>query len=217
MRTRLSCSFSFALPFSLALLMAAGDADAQNTERPDLHGGDRWSWQHTNGLVDERDYTTIEDVIDVTDSEIRTRERIKGKPGSAVAVFTREWNPIDVVAARYDPLLRELSFPLSVGKKWDATADKMLFSNGKHGKFQIEGRVVGMEKVTVPAGTFDAYKIELHLDATATDEDANIGNTVESIWYAPAVKRYVKLENTFTRDGRVRSKDVYELLEYSLR
>jgi hypothetical protein len=74
-----------------------------------------------------------------------------------------------------------------------------------------------MEKVTVPAGTFDAYKIELHLDATATDEDANIGNTVESIWYAPAVKRYVKLENTFTRDGRVRSKDVYELLEYSLR
>jgi hypothetical protein len=211
MRTRLSCL----LP--LALLLVAGSAHAEGTERPELQGGDRWSWQHTNGLVGERDYTLIEDVIDTSDSEIRTRERIKGKPGSAVAVFTREWNPIDVVAARYDPMLREFSFPLTVGKKWDATADKMLFSNGKHGKFNIEGSVVALEKVTVPAGTFDAYRIELHLAAIATDEDANIGNTLETIWYAPAVKRYVKLENTFSRDGRVRSKDVYDLLEYSLR
>ncbi len=212
MHTRLSRL----LPATLLLLASAG-ADAQSVERPEPHGGDRWSWQHTNGLVDERDYTTIEDVIDVSDPEIRTRERIKGKPGSAVATFTREWNPVDVVSARYDPLLREFSFPLQVGKKWSATADKMLFSSGKHGRFSIEGSVVALEKVTVPAGTFEAYKIELHLNAISTDEDANIGNTVETIWYAPLVKRHVKLENTFTRDGRVRSKDVYELLEYSLR
>lgn len=192
-------------------------AHAAKVERPDVHPGDRWSWQHTNGIVNERDYTTIEDVVDVSDTEIKTRERVKGKAGSAIAVFTPEWNPVDVVTARYDPNLRDLSFPLEVGKKWDASADKMLFSNGKHGKFTIKGEVVAFEKVTVPAGAFDAYKISVHLDATGTDEDANIGNTVETIWYAPAVKRYVKLENTFSRDGRVRTKDLYELLEYSLR
>jgi hypothetical protein len=74
-----------------------------------------------------------------------------------------------------------------------------------------------MEKITEPAGEFNAYKIRLDIDAIATDEDANIGNTVETIWYAPAVKRYVRFENTFSRDGRVRSKDIYDLLEYSLR
>jgi hypothetical protein len=142
---------------------------------------------------------------------------VKGRPNSSVAAFTREWNPADVVIARYDPFLRELSFPLQIGKKWDASADKMLFSNGKHGNFLLKGEVVALEKVTVPAGTFDAYKITLHIDATVSDEDANIGNTVETIWYAPAVKRYVKYENTFSRDGRVRSKDVNELVQYSLR
>ena len=57
----------------------------------------------------------------------------------------------------------------------------------------------------------------MHVDAIATDEDANIGNTEETIWYVPSVERYVKFENTFSRDGRVRSKDVYELTEFSLR
>ena len=76
--------------------------------------------------------------------------------------------------------------------------------------------MIGYEKITVPAGTFDAYKVNVVIDASGTDEDANIGNTVESYWYAPSVKRYVKQELTFKRDGRVRNKDIYELLEYSL-
>jgi hypothetical protein len=199
------------------LVLFAAYAFAQNPDRPDVHVGDRWSWQHINGLANERDLTRIEDVVEVSDNEIRTRVRVKGNSGSGIATYTREWNPVDVIYAQFSPNLKELVFPLQVGKKWDGTADKMLFSNGKHGKFFLKGEVVAFEKVTVPAGTFDAYKINVVLDATGTDEDANIGNTVESYWYAPSVKRYVKLENTFKRDGRVRSKDIYELLEYSLR
>jgi hypothetical protein len=208
--------FQAGLILAVGLLLAAG-ARADTADRPDVHVGDRWSWQHTNGLANERDYTTIEDVVDVSSTEIRTRWRIKGKPNSSIATFTPEWNPVDVVTARYDPMLREFAFPLQVGKKWDASADKMLFANGKHGKFTVKGEVEGMEKVTEPAGVFDAYKISLHIDAIATDEDANIGNTVETIWYVPSVKRYVRFENTFSRDGRVRSKDIYDLLEYNLR
>jgi hypothetical protein len=201
----------------IVLIAFATNAFAENHDKPDVHVGDRWSWQHTNGLANERDFTQIEDVIQVSDHEIRTRVRVKGKSGNGIATYTLEWNPLDVCSSQYTPYLKELAFPLEVGKKWDGTADKMLFSNGKHGKFLLKGEVVAFEKVTVPAGTFDAYKINVILDATGTDEDANIGNTVESYWYAPSVKRYVKLENTFRRDGRVRSQDIYELLEYSLR
>ncbi len=199
------------------LVFVAVKAFAVGTDIPDVHVGDRWSWQHINGLANERDVTQIEDVIEVSANEIRTRVRVKGKPGNAIATYTREWNPIDVASAQYSPNLKDLAFPLEIGKKWDGNADKMLFSNGKHGKFFLKGEVVAFEKVTVPAGTFDAYKINVIIDASGTDEDANIGNTVESYWYAPSVKRYVKLENTFKRDGRVRSKDIYELLDYSLR
>jgi hypothetical protein len=198
-------------------ILFATYAFAQNPDKPDIHVGDRWSWQHTNGLANEMDFTQIQDIVEVSANEIRTRVRVKGKPGSAIATYTREWNPIDVVSARYAPYLKDFAFPLEIGKKWEGNADKMLFSNGKHGKFSLKGEVVAFEKVTVPAGTFDAYKINVVLDASSTDEDANIGNTIETYWYVPSVKRYVKLENTFKRDGRVRSKDIYELLEYSLR
>jgi len=207
--------------FLRALLLAFGcfaaTVFAQSADRPDVRIGDRWSWQHINGLANEKDFTTIEDVIEVSEKEIRTRIRTKGRTGSAIATYTREWNPVDVVSARYEPNLKRVVFPLQAGKAWDGTADKMLFSNGKHGKFFLKGKVVALEKVTVPAGTFDAYKIELTLDASGTDEDANIGNTIETHWYAPSVRRDVKTENTFSRDGRVRSKDIQELLEYSLR
>lgn len=193
-------------------------AYAQNPDRPDIHVGDRWSWQHTNGMVNEKDFTQIEDVVEVSAGEIRTRVRVKGRlDRGGIATYTREWNPVDIVWAQFNPCLKEFAFPLNVGKKWDGAADKMLFSNGKHGKFFLKGEVVAFEKVIVPAGTFDAFKITLVLDAASTDEDANIGNTIETYWYAPSVKRWVKVETTFTRDGRVRNKDTIELLEYSLR
>jgi len=199
------------------VLCIASFAFAQNADKPDIQVGDRWSWQHINGMANEKDFTQIEDVIEISDSEIKTRMRVKGQASKlGFATYTREWNPVDVSTAQYSPYLDEIAFPLEVGKKWNSKADKMLFSNGKHGKFMIKGEVVAFEKISVPAGTFDAYKINVVLNASGTDEDANIGNTVENIWYAPAVKRYVKLENTFKRDGRVRSKDVYELIEYSL-
>jgi len=205
------------LMVGLALFFACSAYATENIDKPDIHVGDRWDFQHTNGLANEKDFTQIDDVVEITDDEIRVRSRIKGKPGNGIGTYTREWNAVDVGSARYQPNLNVFAFPLQVGKKWDGNADKMLFTNGKHGKFQLKGEVVAFEKVTVPAGTFDAYKISIAIDAVATDEDANIGHTVETYWYAPSVKRYVKSENVFSRDGRPRSKDIYELLDFSLR
>ncbi len=201
----------------IGLLCFSHNIFAESAERPDVHVGDRWVWQHTNGLVNEMDRTQIEDVVEVTDHEIKTRARVKGRPGSGIMAYTKDWNPVDVGSARFAPFLKTLDFPLEVGKKWTGEADKMLFSNGRHGKFFVKGEVAALEKIVVPAGTFDAYRINLSLEAAGTDEDVGIGHTVQTIWYAPSVKRYVKLESTFARDGRERSKDVYELLEFSLR
>ncbi|HXX75223.1 MAG TPA: hypothetical protein VEI50_08845 [Nitrospiraceae bacterium] len=192
-------------------------AFAENAERPEPHVGDRWAWQHVNGLAKEKDTTKIEDVIEVTETEIRTRLRTKGQPNSAVAAYTRDWNQVDMVTAQYDPYLKRFEFPCQVGKAWQSTADKMLFANGKHGKFVIKGEVASFEKVSVPAGTFDAYKIVLTMDAVSTDEDIRVGQTKEIHWYAPLVKNDVKVDNTFSRDGRIRSQDIFELVEYSLR
>ena len=195
----------------------ATPALSQTVERPDLQVGDRWSWQHTNGMANEEDWTRIEDVVSVSDKEIRTRVRKKGTPGNVIATYTPELNPVDTGMERYAPDLTRFAFPLQPGKKWSGEFDKMLFTNGKHGKFFAKAEVTGPEKVTVPAGEFTSYKIKITYDATATDENAMEGKTIETVWYAPDVKNFVRLESNFTHDRQVRSRDIMELLDYSLR
>ena len=193
------------------------NAFAESTEAPAVNIGDRWQWQHTNALVNESDVTIIRDVIELSNSEIKVRERIKGKSNFGVAVFTSEWNPKDTVDAKYEPFLRLFKFPLVVGEKWTDTSDKRLLTNGKHGKFSIKGEVVAQEQITTPAGKFDTYKVKVISDAVSTDEDANTGHTEDIYWYAPEVKNYVRYEHTFTRDGVIRNKDLQELQDFSLR
>ncbi len=189
---------------------------AASVEAPKVNIGDRWQWQHTNALVNEKDISIIDDVIDVKDSEIKVRERIKGSQGFGVGTFTTEWNPKDVGNAKYDPCLRIFKFPLTVGDKWVDTSDKRLLSNGSHGKFTIKGEVLANEEVATPSGTFNAYKVKLIIDAVGTDENAVVGHTVDTYWYAPEVKNYVRLEHVFTRDGIVRNNDIRELQDYML-
>jgi hypothetical protein len=208
----------WAMVFSLVgLVFQTVPMAAENVDRPDIHVGDRWSWVHTNGMVNEQDWTKIEDVVSISQTEIRTRIRKKGTPNNIIAIYSLDMNPIDTSGERYQPNLTRYVFPFQTGKKWSGEFDKMLFSNGKHGKFFAKAEVKGLEKVKVPAGEFDAYKIVLTYDATGTDEDARTGHTVETVWYAPDVKNFVKSETVFTRDGQVRSQDIFELLEYSLR
>jgi hypothetical protein len=202
---------------SFGLVTGLGTARAEDANKPDLQVGDRWSWQHTNALANEQDYTQINDVISVSPTEIRMRLRKKGTPNAVIQTFTPELNPIDTGDARWSPSLGRFAFPLLPGKKWNSTFDKMLLASGKHGKFYGKGEVKGLEKVTVPAGDFQAYKIVVTFDAAGTDENSMTGLTQETYWYAPEVRNYVKLDTTFSHDKLVRNQDLYELLEFSLR
>ncbi len=79
------------------------------------------------------------------------------------------------------------------------------------------GRVIGSEQVTVPAGTFDAVRVELNgrVSNLAMGGSAIVrgyGRFRQIVWYAPQVKRVVKSLATgpnFTTQ--------YELESYSLR
>lgn len=56
--------------------------------------------------------------------------------------------------AKYDPPLLVLRAPAKAGEKWDVD------SSLRGGEVKGSRTVVGMEKVVVPAGTFDAVKVE---------------------------------------------------------
>ena len=99
---------------------------------------------------------------------------------------------------------RLLSFPLEVGKHWSYVNDYDLNDFDLYNTFgRLQGRdkdsvaVLGYEKVRIPAGEFDAFKLE----AQGTWESPQApfpGAADEIYWYAPAVRAIVKKEHQAT-------------------
>ena len=82
---------------------------------------------------------------------------------------------------KYSPAMKMVDWPLQPGKTWsqDITAD---LSNGKRVTVKTRGEVIAYESVTVPAGTFMAYKIVFSMN----------GNRILEYWYAPEVRNLVR-------------------------
>ena len=99
------------------------------------------------------------------------------------------------------------SWPLYVGKTWTAT---FTFNNRLQGMtvgpVHVEYRVTAYEDVTVPAGSWKAFKIE--------SEAAS--NVFSTIWYAPDIKLIVKRTSETTIGHPFgRTKSVYEMIDYT--
>lgn len=93
------------------------------------------------------------------------------------------------------------SWPLWVGKSWGTTythADRLY--GAVWGPAESQARVVALEDVTVPAGTFKAFRIEYlgGIGSSVTGGRRNPGSpgfeTRDTYWYAPGPKMIVKSE-----------------------
>jgi hypothetical protein len=88
-----------------------------------------------------------------------------------------------------------MQFPLANGKKWKSET-KYPF-NGGDWRQENFGHVVGWEKLTVPAGTFDVIKIEIrgywHLQHS-NSRMVGGGAFTEALYYAPQVRQFIKRE-----------------------
>jgi hypothetical protein len=80
-----------------------------------------------------------------------------------------------------------MQWPLEVGKTW--TFEGEFNPNNALALLRQQAKVVSLEEVTVPAGTFQAYKVQFvgTANAGSSSWDRN-----ETFWYAPAVRALVK-------------------------
>jgi len=92
-------------------------------------------------------------------------------------------------AVTFEPPLQELSFPLEVGKTWQQDYVGFTADDGVRWTASAAWLVSAYESVTVPAGTFDAYRIER--TETWGPEMYHLGVHAIS-WWAPDVKAFVK-------------------------
>ena len=98
---------------------------------------------------------------------------------------------------------------LIVGKKWH-TRFKQSRPGGVTFTFQYDLKVIAKERITVPAGTFEAYKIE------ARGFNVELGASLErNIWVAPGVNADIAHEiRVRLRNGKWDQNDRQELVSF---
>ncbi len=102
----------------------------------------------------------------------------------------------------------------SVGKRWSARYQRKA-ADWPARDVSMDFRVVTREQVVVPAGTFDAYKIE-GSGWTQSNNGAFGINLQSRYWIAHGVRRFVAME-TLNRDsyGRITASERQELVSYT--
>src|SRR5258708_24957691 len=133
----------------LAFAALVSPAVAQKADRPIVRAGDRWQFVDYYGIAStepNRDWV----VTSVTPS------RIEGTENGELLMLTPELNVLESPRNKSsDP--KGLSFPLEVGKQWRFANEWLFKVTGSRGTSIIDVAVVGYEKVSVPAGDFEAF------------------------------------------------------------
>ncbi len=172
----------------VALGFAAGAA-AQKADVPDVKVGDRWQfvvWYTSPSIAPNRTWL----VTSVNANTIEATEN-----GEAL-LLTRELNVRESPGAR-NSNPQWLRFPLEVGKRWSYVNDWVFKPKNANGRIDATVSVIVYEKVSVPAGEFDAFKLEASEQVSGTSPVNSVysGTIRRTYWYAPAAKAIVKQVN----------------------
>lgn len=84
----------------------------------------------------------------------------------------------------------------------------------------LSARVSGRERVQVPAGTFDAVRVDISQSWSTPSQTNDRGEMVSrtmTVWYAPEVKRAVKFVSRGTPSRMVDTQFELELMSYQLK
>jgi hypothetical protein len=151
----------------------ASGAAAQTAERPDVKLGDLWTYSRTDTRYGQPPCTYSRLVREVDEKPVLIVDNPKN---CQVGV-----NPVG------------LEFPLEIGKTWHRKYSSV--SGSVKQESDATYTVVGVEKIAVPAGTFDAFKIIASINYTimGTVMMASTGTTTVTMWYSPQVRKSVKI------------------------
>lgn len=95
------------------------------------------------------------------------------------------------------------SVPATTETTWSVRVPARVTGESKDRSVRIDGRVLGNERIRVPAGEFDTVKIGRVIYAGDADYFVSETRIVETDWYAPALGRSVRTETRSTwRDTR---------------
>lgn len=177
-----------------------GEVPASVVE-PEFTKGESWTYQLRDGYNGLPLRTYREEIGAVGQDHLSVRLTDGRQSTTTDETYTGAGNPVDVrpgraaLAIHYTPFYPAYVFPLQVGSRWKQALLVKYQGTGPAIRATLHAQVDGWERVRVPAGEFDALKIQrqIYLD---DEEFWRWGTTVlETDWYVPAIKRFVRHED----------------------
>jgi hypothetical protein len=170
----------------LGLAVLSGAAMAQTVGQPGVKAGDQWQFVAYYSVPSTKPNRAWV-ITSVSPTGIEGTEN--GEP----LLLTPELNVLESPRHK-DSNPRALSFPLEVGKRWHYATDWVFKPKASRGSSRIEVAVVAREKIRVPAGEFDAFRLESRgsLHGVSPINSQYAGETTATYWYAPAARAIVK-------------------------
>lgn len=212
----------------LGLIFASAALAQSRPDRVDGPGvkvGDSWMYNKLdgwNGALESVSVNTIREIS--ADGIFLESASLDGSHISRI-LRTRDFNLVRIEAPGFTqttlPYYPNFVFPLQIGKTWRRAVEFASTAQpGKKVRAELEGRVIGWDSVTVPAGNFLALKIELKgwYSASTTFADGDWSGRIEdALWYAPEVRNAVRYEYRDTAgDGWPYNHEIHELVRYWL-
>ena len=197
----------------MSLAMLAGMAQKTQPPPPDyfpLRVGDWWKYRSTTADGKQSEFT-IKVLSDEKQSDTTSRYLVEtlttfqpihdwySKPNGWVLMHRIAYPKNEALKADYQPVKQYLKNPLSVGSSWEWKGTGMMGVN-----IEESSRVTGSELVEVPAGKFQAMKVETKVIQGGTP-------VTRTYWFA----NWVGMVKSMTDTGSVKS--TTELLDYSFK
>ena len=204
-----------------------GDLQGPSAAPPSLAVGARWTYRGSEGFRAPLEWEETHEVTAVGADGISVRVTLKGdrvdferhellsSPG-----VVRTGALMDIETRRFTTPLERFRFPLAPGETWNQWVGNFNERTRKAGEINRYVRVGGWEKVSTPAGVFDAIRMRV-LMRLDDDEFWRYPTTCNYvIWYAPAVGAPVReekeaeyFERGEERDGNGAIRAQHTLLE----
>jgi hypothetical protein len=219
---------TFGLLLSTSVLLAQTPSPTPapaTTEAPPLQEkmedpqvGDHWTYEFRDNISGDVKSTFTHTVTDVSSSEIGIRINTLGTSNTGYQTFDPSWNLTVSGVWRYSPNDGTgIRAPLAAGKTWSFKSNDLNSTAGYSGKRSGTSKVIAQESVTTPAGTFDTFKMETSFQVQNANDPTKKAQAVTQTWYAPAIDHWVKRSFVSRSDGRVRTSNTVELVEYGRR
>ena len=179
--------------------------------------GDHWTYEARDEITGKTTGRRTLLVTDVTPTEISVRASTQGSDRTGFSIYDRSWNLMSRDPWKYSPNDGlGVKSPLQVGATWTFKADDVNSSAGAAGIWKRTGssKVVGQEKLTTKAGSFDTFKIETTFSTRRPNDPNNLNEVVVQTWYAPAIDHMVKQTSVSRTNKLLRDNNSLELVEY---